>query len=303
MKELDKQRMIDLNFLVVTGLSGAGKSKAIEFLEDMGYYCVDNLPPEFILAFYELSSGFDGVSKGRKAAIVSDIRDTEENLKKLLNALDTLNKKHYSYKILFLEAQSEVIVKRYGITRRKHPFIDVDNASVFKAAEAEKSILKPLREISDYIIDTSCISDFQLRARLSELFLEKPKNVLTVNCMSFGFKYGPPSEANLIFDVRCFPNPYYNPELRELTGLDEKIKEYVLEKESTKIFINKLFSLLDFILPLYIKEGKSQLVIAIGCTGGKHRSVAIANLLYNHLISRGYCTGISHRDIQKNSLK
>lgn len=291
--------MIYVNFLVVTGVSGAGKSKAIEFLEDMGYYCVDNLPPEFIPAFYELSSGFEDESKRRKSAIVSDIRDTEENLKKLLNALDTLNKKHYSYKLLFLEAKSDVIVQRYRITRRKHPLIDVDNASVFQAAESEKSILKPLREISDYIIDTSYISDFQLRDRLSELFLEKPKNVLTVNCMSFGFKYGPPSEANLIFDVRCFPNPYYNLELRKLTGLDEKIKKFVLEKESTQNFINKLFSLLDFILPLYIKEGKSQLVIAIGCTGGKHRSVVIANLLYNHLVTLGYCTGISHRDIQK----
>lgn len=287
-----------MNFLIVTGLSGAGKSKAIEFLEDMGYYCVDNIPPELIPPFYELCKNSDEPAK-KKAAVVSDVRNSHGKFENLFNALKILNKQGHTYKILFLEAQNEVIVQRYTVTRRKHPFIDIYNGSVLNSIETERNILESLREISDYIIDTSLLTPFQLKHRISELFLEKPKNILTVNCMSFGFKYGSPSEANLLFDVRCFPNPYYNKELRKLTGLDDKIKEFVLQKNSTKIFIDKLFSLLDFILPLYINEGKSQLVIAIGCTGGKHRSVAITNCLYNHLIDLGYCTGISHRDIQK----
>lgn len=287
-----------MNFLIVTGLSGAGKSKAVEFLEDMGYYCVDNIPPELITPFYELCDNSDDPTK-KKAAVVSDIRDSHGKFENLFKALKILDKNRYNYKILFLEAQDEVILQRYRVTRRKHPFVDIHNGSVLDSISNERNILEPLREMSDYIIDTSLLSPFQLKHRISELFLEKSKNILTINCMSFGFKYGPPSEANLIFDVRCFPNPYYNKELRDLTGLDDKIKDFVLQKKSTQIFIDKLFSLLDFMLPLYIDEGKSQLVIAIGCTGGKHRSVAITNCLYDHLVGLGYCTGVSHRDIQK----
>ena len=291
-----------MDFLIVTGISGAGKSKAIEFLEDMDYHCVDNLPPEFISSFYELCYNSSGKQKIKKAAVVIDIRDANGNFENLFSALKILDEKHYPYKILFLEANNEIIVQRYRVTRRKHPLISAQSGSITKAIEKERSILKPLRQISDYIIETSFLSVSQLKYRISELFLERAKNILTVNCMSFGFKYGPPSEANLLFDVRCFPNPYYNKELRELTGLDDKIKEFVLKKDSTKIFIEKLFSLLDFILPLYIKEGKSQLVIAVGCTGGKHRSVAIVELLHKHLTELGYCTGVSHRDIQKKSI-
>lgn len=289
---------IKLNFIIVTGLSGAGKSKAIEFLEDMGFYCADNIPPELILPFYELCNSSEDPAK-KKVALITDIRNSHGKFDNLFSALDLLYDNNYKYKILFLEAQDEVIMQRFRITRRKHPFIDIYHGSIAQAISLEHNILKALREISDYIIDTSLLSPAQLKQRISNLFLEKSKNILTVNCMSFGFKYGTPSEANLIFDVRCFKNPYYNKQLRELTGLDQKIKEFVLENDNTKVFINKLFSLLDFTLPLYVQEGKSQLVIAIGCTGGKHRSVAISNYLYEHLIELGYCAGISHRDMQK----
>lgn len=288
-----------MDFLIVTGLSGAGKSKAIEFLEDIGYYCVDNIPPELIPPFYELCDASNDLEK-KKVAVVSDVRDRHGKFENLLDALKILDGQGFSYKILFLEAKNEVIVRRYIVTRRKHPLVDIYNGSVINSIEIERDALKPLREIADYIIDTSLLSPFQLKHTISELFLKKSKNMLTVNCMSFGFKYGSPSEASLIFDVRCFPNPYYNKQLCELTGLDDKVKEFVLQKNSTKIFIEKLFSLLDFMLPLYIQEGKSQLVIAIGCTGGKHRSVAITNCLHNHLVNLGYCAGVSHRDIQKS---
>ncbi len=288
-----------MNFLIVTGLSGAGKSKAIEFLEDIGYYCVDNIPPELIPPFYELCDTSNDLEK-KKVAVVSDVRDRHGKFENLFDALKILDGQGFNYKILFLEAKNEVIIRRYIVTRRKHPLVDIYNGSVINSIEIERNALKPLREIADYIIDTSLLSPFQLKHRISELFLKKSKNMLTVNCMSFGFKYGSPSEANLIFDVRCFPNPYYNKQLCELTGLDDKVKEFVLQKNSTKIFIEKLFSLLDFMLPLYIQEGKSQLVIAIGCTGGKHRSVAITNCLYNHLVNLGYYAGVSHRDIQKS---
>lgn len=290
------ERKIKLNFIIVTGLSGAGKSKSIEFLEDMGFYCADNIPPELISHFYELCKSSDDPAK-KKIALVTDIRNNHGKFDNLFNALDLLYDKNYKYKILFLEAQDEIIMQRYRITRRKHPFIDIYHGSIERAISLEHNMLKPIREMSDYIIDTSLLSPAQLKQRISNLFLEKSKNILTVNCMSFGFKYGPPSEANLIFDVRCFKNPYYNKELRELTGLDETVRKFVLENDNTKIFIKKLFSLLDFTIPLYVQEGKSQLVIAIGCTGGKHRSVAISNCLYEHLIKLGYYAGISHRDM------
>ncbi len=288
-----------MKILIITGLSGAGKSKATEYLEDMGYYCVDNLPPKLIPVFYDLCLNSKEKQKAKHAAIVSDIRGTQGNFDDLFSALKSLKEKNYPFKLLFLEAKDDIIVQRYRLTRRKHPFVNINSSSVSHAIETERTILKPVREIADYIIDTSFLSNSQLRYRISELFLEKTKNILNVNCMSFGFKYGPPSEANIVFDVRCFPNPYYDHSLRELTGLDDQIKEFVLQKESTKSFVGKLFYLLDFVLPLYIKEGKSQLVIAIGCTGGKHRSVAIVNLLYEHLTELGYCCGVSHRDIQK----
>lgn len=287
-----------MEFLIVTGLSGAGKSKSIEFLEDIGFYCVDNIPSELILPLYKLCNKSNDRTKN-KVAIVCDVRNGYGNFDNLFEAIDTLDINNHSHKLLFLEAQDNVIEQRYIMTRRKHPFSDECHGSLSKATETERNLLKPLREMSDYIIDTSLLAPAQLKQRISELFLVKSKNSLTINCMSFGFKYGSPSEANLVFDVRCFPNPYYDRKLRSLTGLDSKIQEFVLHPGSTKKFIEKLYSLLDFIVPLYINEGKSQLVIAIGCTGGKHRSVAITNEIYKHLKNLGYCASISHRDIQK----
>ncbi len=286
-----------MRFIIVTGLSGAGKSKAMASLEDIGFYCVDNIPPKLIPTFYDLCRNTKDSSM-ENVAVVTDIRGGE-NFDSLFDILDNLKNNDKLYKILFLEASDNILVRRYRETRRKHPLSESHRGSISQSIEFERKTLKPIRERSDYIIDTSLLSPAQLKERVSSLFLNDHKSGIIVNCMSFGFKYGTPSEADLVFDVRCFPNPYYVQELKNLTGLDNAVKDYVLEKNDTKIFIEKLFSLLDFMLPLYSNEGKSQLVIAIGCTGGKHRSVAIAQYLHSHLKALNYFTNIYHRDIQK----
>lgn len=294
----DNQDNVKLEFIVVTGFSGAGKSTTLEFLEDMGFYCVDNIPPELIPNFYDFCLSSQDDSK-KRIALVTDIRNSKGNFDNLFDALESLKKHNYEYKILFLETQNGVLMQRYRLTRRKHPFIDICHGSVEEAIDLERSSLKSLRLASDYIVDTSLLLPSQLKERISNLFLKESKSALTVSCMSFGFRYGVPTEANLVFDVRCFKNPYYNDKLRDLTGTDEKIKKFVLENDDTRAFVQKVFSLVDFALPLYMREGKSQLVIAIGCTGGRHRSVAISNLLNDHLKGLGYTCEVSHRDIQK----
>ena len=286
-----------MNFIVVTGLSGAGKSKAIASLEDIGFYCVDNIPPELISTFYDLCSASKDNLK-QNIAVVVDIR-IGKKFDALFTALQKLHEQKRPYKILFLEAADNIIVRRYRETRRKHPLVENIKRPISQAIQMERNALKPVRERADYIIDTSLLSVSQLKERISDLFLENPKNALIINCMSFGFKYGAPSEADLVFDVRCFSNPYYEPELKELTGLDKPVKDYVLSRKQTQIFIEKLFSLIDFMIPLYRNEGKSQLVIAIGCTGGKHRSVALSEELYSHLLKMDHKASIYHRDIQK----
>lgn len=286
-----------MNFIVVTGLSGAGKSYAIASLEDIGFYCVDNLPPPLIPAFYDLCNKSDDPSR-HKVAIVTDIRGGK-NFDTLFDSLNSLQEQGKPYKMLFLEASDNVIIRRYRETRRRHPLAEIYSGSIPEAIALERKTLKPLREFSDYIIDTSLISTAQLKERISGLFLENPESALMINCMSFGFKYGSPSESDLIFDVRCFPNPYYDENLKNLTGLDEPVRDFVMKKKQTQIFMEKLFSLIDFMLPLYSDEGKSQLVIAIGCTGGKHRSVSISQQLYFHLKNLEYRTSIYHRDMKK----
>ena len=285
-----------MEFLIVTGLSGAGKSRAVDALEDIGFYCVDNIPPKLIPTFYDLCAKAGNTFS--RVAVVTDIRGCDM-FSSLFETLDDLKNEDKHYRILFLDANDYVLINRFKETRRKHPLAENNLGSLEQAVKLEREILRPVREKADYIIDTSFLSPAQLKERISNLFLGDSSQALMVHCVSFGFKYGIPTEADLVFDVRCLPNPFYIEELKHLTGLDEPVYSYVMKWEQTKGVVQRLMSLIDCMLPLYCDEGKSQLVIAIGCTGGKHRSVALAQLLYDHLLENGHRTSVNHRDIQK----
>ncbi|HJB50660.1 MAG: RNase adapter RapZ [Clostridium sp.] len=285
-----------MEFLIVTGLSGAGKSRAVDALEDIGFYCVDNIPPKLIPTFYDLCAKAGNTFS--RVAVVTDIRGGDM-FSSLFETLDDLKNEDKHYRILFLDANDYVLINRFKETRRKHPLAENNLGSLEQAVKLEREILRPVREKADYIIDTSFLSPAQLKERISNLFLGDSSQALMVHCVSFGFKYGIPTEADLVFDVRCLPNPFYIEELKHLTGLDEPVYSYVMKWEQTKGVVQRLISLIDYMLPLYCDEGKSQLVIAIGCTGGKHRSVALAQLLYDHLLENGHRTSVNHRDIQK----
>lgn len=285
-----------MDFIIVTGLSGAGKSRAMHAMEDIGFYCIDNLPPKLISPFYDLC--MQAQPQISQVAVVTDIRGGDM-FSSLFEALDNLKGENKPYKILFLDANDIVLQNRFKETRRKHPLSE-DTHGIEQAVKLEREILRPVRERADYLIDTSLLSPAQLKQRIDSLFLDNASNALSIHCVSFGFKYGMPTEADLVFDVRCLPNPYYVEELRNLNGLDEPVRAYVMKWEQTQGFIKRLLDLIDYMMPLYCNEGKSQLVIAVGCTGGHHRSVAIAQLLYDHLIAQGMHASVNHRDIQKN---
>ena len=285
-----------MEFLIVTGLSGAGKSRAMDALEDIGFYCADNIPPKLIVTFYELTRQAKGALS--RVAVVTDIRGGDM-FSSLLETLDQMKSEKKEYRILFLDANDYVLVNRFKETRRKHPLADNCLGSLEQAVRLERDVLRPVKERADYVIDTSLLSPAQLKKRISGLFLGDASDALMIHCVSFGFKYGIPAEADLVFDVRCLPNPYYVEELKNLTGLDEPVRNYVLKWDQTKGFIRRLFDLIDYMIPLYCNEGKSQLVIAIGCTGGHHRSVTLTELLYNHLLQKDFRTSVSHRDIHK----
>lgn len=286
-----------MEFLIVTGLSGAGKTRATNALEDMGFFCADNIPPKLIPTFYDLSRQAEGNLS--RIAVVTDIRggDMFASLSETLNRMQA---EHRDFKILFLDANDSVLINRFKESRRKHPLADECLGSLEEAVQLERNVLKPTRERADYIIDTSFLSLAQLKERLAGLFLGDPSDALRIHCLSFGFKYGLPAESDLVFDVRCLPNPFYVEELKPLTGLDEPVRQYVLKFSQTKGFVDRLFSMVDYTIPLYCNEGKSQLVIAIGCTGGQHRSVTLAQLLYDHLIQKNLRATVTHRDIRKN---
>lgn len=285
-----------MEFVIVTGISGAGKSKTISVFEDIGYYCVDNIPPALINNFAQLCESNDDLSK---VAVVTDSRGGSF-FNEISNVLDELDNQSFKYKILYLDASAEVLVNRFKETRRKHPLIDINEGSINKAVENEKKLLEKIRERADFIIDTSHLSTSQLKQRIVSIFTENPLDTMNAICMSFGFKYGPASEADLMFDVRCLPNPFYIATLRYKTGLDSEVRDYVLRNNTAKKLLKKLTDLIDYLIPLYLKEGKSSLVIAVGCTGGKHRSVTFAEKLHNHLIEKGYISTVNHRDIDKH---
>lgn len=286
-----------MNFVIVTGLSGAGKTSALRALEDIDYYCVDNIPPILIPIFYDLCQQSKD-SRMKNIAIVTDIRGGEV-FDSLFEALDKLKAENKKYSILYLDARNDILITRFKETRRKHPLSDNYNGETTEAVKLERDLLRPVRERADYIIDSSQLSPAQLKERVTAIFLGDTVGTLTITCMSFGFKYGIPPEADLMFDVRCLPNPFYIKELKHLTGLDESVREYVMKWEQTVGFRERMTELVDYTLPLYRQEGKSQLVIAVGCTGGKHRSVALAQYLYNHLSAGQNKVCVQHRDIRK----
>lgn len=286
-----------MEFIIVTGMSGAGKSQAAKALEDIGFYCVDNIPPSMLPAFAEFC--WRGQSrKLSKVAVVTDVRGGEL-FQDINSVLDELAGNQMDFKILFLDATDDVLVRRYRETRHKHPLCDLKHISIINAVKQERELLRTVYARADYIIDTSQLSSAQLKQRISSLFLGDATQALTIQCMSFGFKYGGLPEANLVFDVRCLPNPFYLDALRPLTGLDAPVRDYVMKFPQTEGYVERLFSLIDYSVPLYCSEGKSQLLIGIGCTGGKHRSVTLTELLYQHLQEKGYRVSVSHRDIGK----
>lgn len=285
-----------MQFVIVSGLSGAGKSKAASDLEDFGFYCVDNMPAEMIPQFASLCLA----TKGRyeKVALVTDVRGSL-TFDALFRSLDRLDEMHLNYSILFIEAGTETIIKRYKETRRRHPLMS-DGMTIEQAMHREQELLRPLREHADFVIDTTLMPTAKLRNELYGLFGDKSaRGKLSVNVVSFGFKYGIPLEADLVFDVRFLPNPFYVPELKHKTGMDSEVYDYVFSFPQTKTFIDKLEGMLSFLLPLYAEEGKSTLVIAVGCTGGHHRSVSVARCIASYLTALGYPAFENHRDITR----
>ena len=288
-----------MRFVIVTGMSGAGKSTALKMLEDMGYFCVDNLPIALVTKFGEMLTTPD--SELNRVALGIDIRSGEA-LDGLEQHLKELDEKGISYEILFLDAKSDVLVKRYKETRRQHPLGGIGHVDVGIAKEREKISFLKLR--ATYILDTSKMLTRELKAELEKIFVEgKDFKNLYVTVMSFGFKYGIPQDADIVLDVRFLPNPYYIEDLKEKTGNDPEVQDYVMNNERAELFVKKLEDLVQFLLPNYIWEGKNQLVIAIGCTGGKHRSVTLANRLYEFVSgNEHYGARIEHRDIEKDAV-
>lgn len=283
-----------MEFLIVTGLSGSGKSTTMHTLEDIGFYCIDNIPLALLPKFFDLCM-ISGTGFPRMAVVV-DIRGGDD-FRELSEAIDRLKGQEQDCKVLFMDCDNNALINRYKETRRKHPLADRFNGSINDAVSFERKALGAIRAVSDYIIDSSKLSPSQLRERICSTFLDDYSDALRIHCISFGFKNGIPPEADLVFDVRCLPNPFYIPHLKKKTGMDKEVNSYVMDNDMAKGFIKRVLDFLDYVIPLYVKEGKSQLMIAVGCTGGQHRSVAVAQSVGNHLLSEGKNVSISHRDV------
>ncbi|KJS19081.1 MAG: glmZ(sRNA)-inactivating NTPase [Clostridiaceae bacterium BRH_c20a] len=291
--------MAEIRFLIITGLSGAGKTQAVRSLEDLHYFCVDNLPPSLIPKFAELCTQSKG--EVNKVALVIDIRGGQF-FDDLFAALEDLKAMGIYYEILFLEAANEILVNRFKETRRRHP-LSAEGSGVMEGIKIERERLQELRGRANKIIDTSELKPNHLKEEIQSLWGKNGKGkILSITVMSFGYKYGIPLDTDLLVDVRFLPNPYYIPELKALTGSDQEIQDYVFKSPISKEFIDKYYDLLNFLIPNYITEGKTHLVIAIGCTGGRHRSVALANRLGQLLASDDYQVTVKHRDIEKQGV-
>ena len=285
-----------MEFLIITGLSGAGKSRAADVLEDLDYYCVDNMPVALMPRFAELCMA----TKGRyeRVALVTDVRE-KDGFDELLKTLDQLNEMDCNCRILYMDADEVTLVKRYKESRRRHP-LQSRGMSVEEAIAREQTLLAPVRERADFIVNSSSLTLGMLQNRLFSLFAGAGrKREIDVTVMSFGYKHGLPMDADLVFDARFLPNPYYVDDLRPLCGLDRPVFEFVFGYQQTRTFMQKLEELIDFLLPLYIEEGKLALTVAIGCTGGRHRSVAIASALNDYLTAKGVNSVNINRDVEK----
>ncbi|WP_446897875.1 RNase adapter RapZ [Clostridium sp. LBM24168] len=286
-----------MRFVIVTGLSGAGKTQAVRNLEDLGYFCVDNLPPTLIPKFAEACYQTDG--KIDKIALVIDIRGGQF-FDDIFESLSYLKKRGYKYEILFLDASDEVLVKRFKESRRKHPL--APEGRILKGITMERNRLEELKDRADNIIDTSKLATRELRQKITNIYSEEGQleMELMITVLSFGFKYGLPVDSDLIFDVRFLPNPFYISELKKYSGNDKLVVDYIMGFKQTIEFIDKLSDMLEFLIPYYVKEGKRQLIISIGCTGGRHRSVTIANAICKRLRENGHKVSIDHRDIEED---
>ena len=281
-----------MQFTIVTGLSGSGKTQVMRFLEDAGFFCIDNLPPVIIPQLAAMFISING--KYEKVAFAIDSR-VGDMIGDLLSNLKILKENGYEYKLVFVDASDDVLVKRYKETRRHHPISS--ELGLLDSIRKEREMLSKIYQEADEVIDTSNYTLEQLSKALRKIYFEEKTEELAVNIMSFGFKYGIPLDADLVFDVRCFVNPFYVDELKDKTGNDQEVQDYVMSAKTSRKFMDKLENMIKFLLPLYIEEGKTSLTIAIGCTGGKHRSVTMANVLAEKL--EGYSTNLIHRDISR----
>lgn len=287
-----------MEFVILTGLSGAGKTNALHAMEDSGYYCVDNLPPQLLETFYDLCDNSTD-NRMKKVAVVADAR-SGEMFADIPEVLSKLRLEGKQFKILFLDAKPNTLLVRFKGTRRKHPLIgEIASGSIEEAVELENELMKGVKAMADYVVDTTFMNPNELKERVTTLFSAGAHDTLLVTCVSFGYKYGIPPEADMVLDVRCLPNPFYIKELKSLTGLDEQVRNYICGFDVTGEFLAHLYAYIDYLLPLYRKEGKSELVIGVGCTGGKHRSVTVARMLNTHLLENGQKSAIHHRDIWK----
>lgn len=286
-----------MRFVIITGLSGAGKTHALRCMEDFGYYCIDNMPPVLIPKFAELCNNSQG--KLDKIAVVSDIR-SGDMFSQLFEALNEIKTNGYTYEILFLDADDQALIKRYKETRRSHPLSI--KGRLADAIALERRLLEVVYTHADNIINTTNLTRKQCRAELSAIFEGDETAPISVNVLSFGFKYGIPVDADMVFDVRFLPNPYYIEDLREHTGLESCVSDYVMGFDQSKKFLSMITEMVDYLLPQFVEEGKRHLVVAIGCTGGKHRSVTMAEELNKHLENNEISTTVIHRDYKKDGV-
>ncbi len=284
-----------MDCLIISGLSGAGKSVTVDVLEDIGYYCIDNMPVKLIPQFADLFGS--SAEKNKKVAFVVDIRGGKD-FSYLFRAMEDMALRGSGCRILFLDCSDEVLLNRQKASRRRHP-LDVDGLGLSAAIAQEREMMEPMRSRAEWVIDTSALAVSDFKTHLHQMFGEGGGEAMVISICSFGYKYGIPHEADLVFDVRFLKNPYYIPELKEQTGQDQAVYDYVFSDPNTHICVEKLKSLLTFSLPLYLAEGKTSLVIAIGCTGGRHRSVSVSRRLYQELKDMGHNVSLRHRDAEK----
>ena len=286
-----------MEIIIVSGMSGSGKNSVNNVIEDFGYFCIDNLPAELITELLNVYA--ENPDKSKKISLTLDIRD-EKNIGRIVDVIGNLkSNSSLTCRVIFLDASDDVIISRYKETRRIHPLVLSGNMSLKDALKTERQYIAPIRNCADFVLDTSNLKISQAKEIIAKLIGVKYSSELVVTCMSFGYKYGVPKEADLVFDARCLPNPYYIPELKEHTGLEAPVYDYVMSFEQSREFSRRLNEFVDYLIPMYIEEGKAHLTIAIGCTGGKHRSVSMVRNLLSDLSERGYVTFEIHRDVNK----